>query len=362
MKKILPLILGILLSFGAIAQTDLFFSEYVEGTGNNKALEVYNPTSAPVDLSKYYIARFSNGSTSYESGGITKLTGTIEPYKTFVLVNGQTTSTATSPAPDPALQAMGNMLDIPYPAPTYMNGNDAMALLKSETGNVADALPVDLIGQIGLGSKIKDEDGWASYTDTVITYKIGDVEYFHTITDYIIKATDDSKTAAYGPYWLAWTQDHTLRRKYEVVDGVKENPAQFNVSVQWDTVSIVAQGVDELTGETYTYRKYKDIWDDLGKHSCIAETNSGNSVKALENKSINVFPTLVQNQSFTIQSSTELINTVTIYNMKGEVVLNRSIQPEHKVEITVPELQKGIYLVKTTTVNHTQRIMRIVLK
>ena len=30
--------------------TDLFFSEYVEGWSNNKALEIYNPTANPIDF------------------------------------------------------------------------------------------------------------------------------------------------------------------------------------------------------------------------------------------------------------------------------------------------------------------------
>ena len=33
--------------------TDLFFSEYVEGWSNNKALEIYNPTSNAINLDNY---------------------------------------------------------------------------------------------------------------------------------------------------------------------------------------------------------------------------------------------------------------------------------------------------------------------
>ena len=32
------------------APTDLFFSEYIEGSSNNKAVEIYNGTGAAVDL------------------------------------------------------------------------------------------------------------------------------------------------------------------------------------------------------------------------------------------------------------------------------------------------------------------------
>ena len=34
-------------------ESDLFISEYVEAKGNNKYIEVYNPTNVTVDLSAY---------------------------------------------------------------------------------------------------------------------------------------------------------------------------------------------------------------------------------------------------------------------------------------------------------------------
>ena len=37
------------ISPAAAAPTDLFFSEYIEGSSNNKALEIYNGTGAPVE-------------------------------------------------------------------------------------------------------------------------------------------------------------------------------------------------------------------------------------------------------------------------------------------------------------------------
>jgi len=363
MNKILPFLLGILVSASVFAQTDLFFSEYVEGSGNNKGLEIYNPTKNSIDLTKYYIARFSNGGTTYTSGGVTQLKGTLAPYKTFVFINGQVSSTESSPACDPILQAKADQLDGAYPAPTYMNGNDAMALLKTETGDLADALPVDLIGEIGQGSKISAENGWAPFTDTTIVYKISDVEYSHTITDHVIKSTDDTKAASYGPYWLAWTQDHTLRRKYSVYEGVKANPDTFNPSIEWDTVSVIAEGVDAVTQEVYTYRKYKDIWDDLGKHECIV-TDPGfipNSVKTVGTATLNVFPTLVENKTISVSSS-EVVSTVQVYDLNGKLVFTPKFKPATTVQLNVSSLRPGMYLLKTTTANQSQRSLRIVVK
>lgn len=360
MTKTLLLFLGILISAGVFAQNDLFFSEYIEGSNNNKGMEVYNPTSETIDLTMYYIVRFSNGGSTYSSGGATQLTGTLEPYKTFVLINGQTISTETSPGADPVLQAMATQLDGDYPAPTYMNGNDAIALMKTETGDISDALPVDLFGQIGLGSKISKEYGWGPYNDTTITYTISDVEYQHTISDFVIKKKDDSNDGS-GPYWMAWSMDHTLRRKYEVFKGVVNNPEPFDITLEWDTVSVSATGVNEVTGEEYTFRKYEDIWDDLGKHECIVtEPDFKSSVKTIENSSIKIFPTLVNERSFKINAA-ENIKSVEMYNIKGVRVFSGAYT-QKDISIDVSNLNSGIYLVKTTTENNKQRAIRIVIQ
>src|SRR5690606_28807467 len=123
--------------------TELFISEYVVGTGNNKAYELYNPTDADIVLDGYLLKRYSNGEQT--AGDETVLMGTIPAYGTWVVANGQTEDidlgTFISPKCDPELQALADQLDNPYPAPTFMNGNDALVLVTS-TG-----APVDIFGK-----------------------------------------------------------------------------------------------------------------------------------------------------------------------------------------------------------------------
>mgnify|MGYP003490907963 FL=1 len=74
----------------AAAPTELFFSEYVEGSSasaSSKALEVYNGTGAAVDLGagQYNVQMFFNGSTT--AGLSINLLGTVTSGDVFVLAN-----------------------------------------------------------------------------------------------------------------------------------------------------------------------------------------------------------------------------------------------------------------------------------
>ena len=71
-------------SVASAASTDLFFSEYVEGSSNNKALELFNDTGGPVDLAagSYNVQMFFNGSAT--AGLTINLAGTVADGDVFV--------------------------------------------------------------------------------------------------------------------------------------------------------------------------------------------------------------------------------------------------------------------------------------
>jgi len=248
LKRILLTILAALSINAASAQcNNLFFSEYVEGTGNNKALEIYNPTNSPINLNNYWVMRYGNGATSATAGGITQLNGTIQAHSTFLLVNGQTTTTPTSPACDVALQNLilspnNGMLDGVFPAPTYMNGDDAITLKYGTTST--NTTIIDIIGCIGeqplneLGNTSPNA-GWTNLPP----YASMPVGYNSSID---------------GAFILRYyTKDKTLIRKNSVQVGISVNPAfnTFNPSSQWDSLA-------------------SNTWSNLGIHNCNCPTNS----------------------------------------------------------------------------------------
>ena len=52
--------LTIFLSFSVTNAQGVFISEYGEGSGNNKWLEIYNNSGADVDLSEYSVSKSTN--------------------------------------------------------------------------------------------------------------------------------------------------------------------------------------------------------------------------------------------------------------------------------------------------------------
>ena len=113
----------------AAAPTELFFSEYIEGSSNNKALEIYNGTGAAVDLAAggYNVQMFFNGNPV--STLTINLTGTVADGDVYVVAQSAANATILAQAD----QTNGS---------GWFNGDDAVVLRKGTT-------VIDAIGQIG---------------------------------------------------------------------------------------------------------------------------------------------------------------------------------------------------------------------
>lgn len=107
----------------------LFFSEYVEGTSFNKALEIVNLTGSSINLASqgYSIKKQSNGEGNWV--GELLLTGSIANNAVYVIANENTTH------PD----ILNNASLLKAGSPMDFNGNDAIGLFK-------EGILIDIIG------------------------------------------------------------------------------------------------------------------------------------------------------------------------------------------------------------------------
>jgi hypothetical protein len=133
--------------------SDLLISEYVEGTSNNKALEFYNGTANPINLTagNYTVEMYFNGSTS--AGVIISLAGTINDDDVFVLANSSSVATILAVAD----QITGD---------SWFNGNDAVVLKKN-------GIILDAIGQVGINPGNEWGSGLISTADNTLRRKSG---------------------------------------------------------------------------------------------------------------------------------------------------------------------------------------------
>ncbi len=154
------------------APTELFFSEYIEGTSNNKAVEIYNGTGAAIDLAggSYNVQIYFNGAST--AGQTISLAGTVADRDVFVVAHASANATILG-------QADQTSSSLSY------NGDDAVVLRKGST-------VIDVIGQIGVDPGTE----WGS--------------------------------------GLTSTADNTLRRKASIEVGDPNGSDAFDPSVEWD--------------------------------------------------------------------------------------------------------------------------------
>lgn len=124
----------------------IFFSEYIEGSSQNKGLEIYNAGDSTVTLTNYQIAQSSNGSDwiyfqkFYEGASI-------EPGAVYTLITDEFDENLFSH--DDADEVWG------YPSALHFNGDDARALIHVDPAS-GDTTWIDVFGE----PNIRPVDGW----------------------------------------------------------------------------------------------------------------------------------------------------------------------------------------------------------
>jgi predicted extracellular nuclease len=162
------------------APTDLFISEYVEGSSNNKAIEIYNGTGAPVDLAAggYLLQFYFNGATT--AGTSVPLTGTVADGDVFVLAQSAAVAAVLAQADQTS-------------SASFYNGDDAVVL---RSGGAAGPV-VDSLGQVGVDPGAEWGTGLTSTADNTLRRLPG------------VTAGDTDPTDAFDPavQWAGFATD-----------------------------------------------------------------------------------------------------------------------------------------------------------
>lgn len=153
----------------------VFFSEYIEGGSNNKALEIYNGTGSDIDLSNYVILQNSNGGPIDEY--VDTLSGTLLAGDVYVIANASSDSLILAEA------------DLTGSGICYFNGDDARGLAVFDSSGLTTV-----------------------YNKDSTAFKV-------TVLDYIGSFPDDPGSGWSVAGVADGTKDYTLVRKESVTMG-----------------------------------------------------------------------------------------------------------------------------------------------
>mgnify|MGYP001947857664 CR=1 FL=1 len=257
----------------------VFFSEYIEGSGNNKALEIYNGTDATIELDEYRIAQTNNGSDwkywhTFPAGA------TLAAGDVWVLLNSDT---------DPLLVDFAVADEVlSYPSPVHHNGDDARAIEYSPAG---DSLwyKADVIG-------------WPSFDPG--------------------SAWDVAGTSGA-------TKDHTLIRKTSVLVGNLDWAEAAGSTVENSEWEVYASNTLEYLGEHPTVPSVIDSADffipkgshALGYVSLKAAVDSINANGVVGEINFILDADTLREESFTFAAALDADNNVTVKPAEGRDVV-----------------------------------------
>ena len=152
--------------------TEFFISEYVEGSSNNKALEIYNPTATAKSIAGYTLALFSNGATSTTNTFVFPAGTTIPAHGTYVIAHNQAAA---------GILAVADT-NYSYPNVVSYNGDDAVVLLdpNNDTLDIIGIVGVDPGSNWTVGSGATNEhtlERMTSITQGQLDWSIGATEW-----------------------------------------------------------------------------------------------------------------------------------------------------------------------------------------
>lgn len=214
------------LNFSYSQTTDLFISEYVEGSSNNKYIEIFNGTGASVNLADYRLRLFSNGAAIGSPTNDVLLSGTLANNSVIVYKNASAAVYGGAATTNAAVN---------------FNGNDALGLFKISTGTY-----VDIFANIGCDPGTS----WTNTNTTIDKTLVRNASICGGIT------SDDATSCPFPTLASDWTQSN--------VDVVSNLGSHTCNCVTANTITLGA-----LTGAPF------DVTCSAGDNGAISFTSTG---------------------------------------------------------------------------------------
>lgn len=209
---------------------DLFISEYIEGSSNNKAIEIYNPKATAVDLSQYALKKGANGA---DFSNTLALTGTLEAGGVYIVAN--------SGAAD-SIKNVANYIDAAGTI-VYYNGDDAVGLFKNGV----------LIDVIGLTTGDPGTNWPVAGTGATSEYTLVRKDAINTgTTDWNASAGTDADNSQ----WVVYPQDRFAFIGWHKVKSSAKDILTFSLAEQTAAATIDATAhtvsVEVISGTAVT--------------------------------------------------------------------------------------------------------------
>jgi hypothetical protein len=367
MKRFLLLLLLSGIQLAAQAQcNDLFISEYVEAAGNSRALELYNPTSAPINLSQYIIGRFRDGATAISS--IPLPNTTVAAYSAYVIVLDKR-------------DAAGTNLEIPV-----FNGYENYDTCRTRAGAVRyDSLAMRY-------------EICAQYDTVAKKYPRGNV--YRSFLDIACRASvflnpvyDIPTSAMYfnGNDAVALVKGATVAADFsnvlDVVGVIGENPGYNWKDAQGRNYTenrtlVRKRAVRKGTGkvlailsDTFRYSEWQPLPENtftfLGRHISDCNPNNPaihesaacvvNATQELGVFDFKMYPNPLKDNALTIEAEAN-VRQLEIYNLLGELIHTAFYTGENRrFQVQVPQIMKGFYLVHLHFDNQTHTAKKLMM-
>jgi hypothetical protein len=337
-----------------VKAADLLFSQYVEGTGFNKYLEIFNGTCADVDLSTYELRAYHNGASLAGTPTYTiALSGTLVAGDVFVVAHDS--ATVWSGIPDL------------YSKFLQFNGDDALVLF-----NLGTSSAVDIFGSIGHdpGSAWRDADSlsatylWSTenktlvrkpcvYSGITVNPDLAGIGGFPTLFTEWDSLTTNDVTGLGSHNMGASTYSFNVTTGDAVIQSTSDNCATVEVGNVNSVVTVTGTFCTfNSCGGSTTFDVNVNV-DGCGEGRS-ALTTSGNSQVELFPNPTNGLATV----TFTTNSDENV--SVTVFDLSGKermVLANEYVaKGTHRLQADLSKLAAGTYIIRIASASENQTL------